>query len=61
MLREIGVDVTEAEDGEQALERVREQMPDIILLDIRMPVLDGPAMLERFLAEHGAKATKSSR
>ena len=58
MLRDIGVDVIEAEDGEQGLERVREQMPDIILLDIRMPVLDGPAMLERLVAEHGTNVTK---
>ena len=48
----------EAEDGEQGLERVRERMPDIILLDIRMPVLDGPAMLERLVAEHGTNVTK---
>ena len=58
LLRDIGVDVTEAEHGQQALERVREQMPDIIMLDIRMPVLDGPATLERLLAEHGANAPK---
>ena len=58
LLRDIGVDVEEAENGEQALERVREAMPDIILLDIRMPVLDGPATLERLMAAYGANATK---
>ncbi len=57
-LRKIGVDVVEAEDGQEALERVREGMPDIILLDIRMPVLDGPATLERLIAEYGASTAK---
>lgn len=33
--------VAEAEDGEQAVARVREHRPDVALLDIRMPRLDG--------------------
>ena len=57
-LRDIGVDVVEAEHGEQALALVQQQMPDIIMLDIRMPVLDGPATLERLRAEHGGDAPK---
>lgn len=31
----------EAEDGKQALEKVKALEPDIILLDIGMPVMDG--------------------
>ncbi|MFF0723961.1 response regulator [Streptomyces sp. NPDC004134] len=31
----------EAADGEQAVALVREQRPDVVLMDIRMPVLDG--------------------
>jgi|SRR5579863_5290692 DNA-binding NarL/FixJ family response regulator len=31
----------EAEDGQQAVERVRELRPDIIILDWAMPVMDG--------------------
>ncbi|MFW6719558.1 response regulator [Streptomyces sp. MAR4 CNY-716] len=31
----------EAPDGEQAVALVREQRPDVVLMDIRMPVLDG--------------------
>lgn len=33
--------ITEAEDGEQALQRCREGMPDAVLLDWNMPVMDG--------------------
>ncbi|AQA16042.1 MULTISPECIES: response regulator [Streptomyces] len=35
--------VGQAADGEQALALVREQRPDVVLMDIRMPVLDGLA------------------
>ncbi len=35
--------VGEAADGEQALALVRERRPDVVLMDIRMPVLDGLA------------------
>ena len=38
--------VGEASDGEEALERVPELRPDVLLLDIRMPRLDGIAVLE---------------
>ena len=33
--------VSTAEDGQQAIEAVKRDMPDIILLDIMMPVMDG--------------------
>lgn len=36
-----GYQVTEAEDGEQALQKVAEIPPDVILLDLMMPGLDG--------------------
>jgi DNA-binding NarL/FixJ family response regulator len=39
-----GIEVVgEAEDGREALELARETKPDVILMDIRMPVLDGLA------------------
>ncbi|MDX2455929.1 MAG: response regulator, partial [Gammaproteobacteria bacterium] len=40
LLRE-GFEVIEAEDGQQALAVFDEQHPDIILLDVEMPVMDG--------------------
>ncbi len=49
LMREIletcGHEVIEAEDGQQALDRVKQARPDLVLLDIQMPVLDGYAVL----------------
>lgn len=36
-LCELGLRIVEARDGHEALERVDEQMPDIVLTDLRMP------------------------
>ena len=41
LLRQAGVEVATANDGAQALERVAEQRPDIVFMDVRMPVMDG--------------------
>ncbi len=38
-------------DGRQALEAVAEEVPDVILLDVEMPVMDGLAVLERLQAD----------
>jgi DNA-binding NarL/FixJ family response regulator len=47
--------VGEASDGEQALDLVRLLDPDVVLMDIRMPVLDGIAATRR-MSEQGARA-----
>ena len=41
-----GFAVTVAADGNSALARLAEQAPDLVLLDIRMPGLDGYQVLE---------------
>jgi CheY-like chemotaxis protein len=48
VLADEGYDVAAAIDGQDALERCREQCPDVILLDINMPRLNGRAFLERY-------------
>lgn len=40
-LRPLGHELIEAVDGEQALETAIERRPDLILLDVTMPKLDG--------------------
>lgn len=50
-LKEMPFDIEEAEDGEQGLVKVDECSPDLILLDVTMPVLDGPGMLSKLRAK----------
>jgi putative two-component system response regulator len=49
-LEQLGYDVREAKDGIEALEAVDELEPDLILLDVDMPRLDGIAVCERLKA-----------
>lgn len=48
-----GYEVVTAADGEEALVRVREQDPDLVLLDIMMPKLDGIAVLKEIKKNSG--------
>jgi CheY-like chemotaxis protein len=40
-LAPLGFDVAEAADGEEGLRRAAEVMPDLVVMDVAMPVLDG--------------------
>src|SRR5467141_487577 len=46
-LDELGYDVRQARDGVEALEAVAAEEPDLVLLDIDMPRLDGISVCER--------------
>ncbi len=50
--------VTEAADGQEALERCRSLMPDGIVLDWNMPVMDGLTFLKRLRELPGGHAPK---
>ena len=51
MLEEEGYDVVgEAGDGEQAVRLAEELKPDLVILDVKMPVLDGISAAERIVA-----------
>lgn len=41
VLEQQGYEVVEAEDGEQALLRIREHVPDLVLMDLQMPAKNG--------------------
>lgn len=43
--------VAEAANGRQALERFREHRPDVVLMDLRMPDMDGVSAIEAIRAE----------
>ena len=48
-----GFAVTEAGDGQQALESCRASLPDVVLLDWNMPVMDGLTFLKALRSEFG--------
>lgn len=51
MLVRAGFHVTEAEDGFDALDKVRKNKPDVVLLDVMMPGMDGFAVCEQLRNE----------
>jgi two-component system chemotaxis response regulator CheY len=53
-LEGFGFAVREAADGQQALDACRTRLPDLVLLDWNMPVMDGLTFLKAARAEHGA-------
>jgi two-component system, OmpR family, alkaline phosphatase synthesis response regulator PhoP len=50
-LNAAGMDVVEAENGRQALELARTELPDLVLLDVMMPDVDGWAVARALAAD----------
>ncbi len=50
-LESLGYEIVVAEDGEQALAVTRDALPDLILLDIMMPKIDGLEVVRRLKAD----------
>ena len=50
--------IGEASDGQQALELIRETRPDIALVDIRMPVMDGIAVTRAVVSDPALDACR---
>ena len=58
ILSDIGVEVIVAENGQEAVEMVRSHQPDIVFMDIRMPVMDGMEATKQILEEFGRDRLK---
>ncbi|MDD4287765.1 MAG: response regulator [Candidatus Peribacteraceae bacterium] len=43
-----GFKIRAVQDGQEAIQEIEKEKPDIVILDLNMPVLDGFAVLERF-------------
>ena len=58
ILEGLEFEIVEAEDGEQALEACRDRMPDAVLLDWNMPIMDGYEFLRTLRQMPGGKRPK---
>src|SRR5919206_4934956 len=54
ILQDEGYDVATARNGAEALERVAEAVPAVLVTDLMMPVMDGPALV------HACRAAPAS-
>jgi len=54
-LEELNYQIITAANGQEALDKIRSQQPDLILLDLMMPVLDGFAVLAEIKADNSLR------
>ena len=57
MFKNYGLDVLVARDGDKGLKMIKEQKPDFVILDIRMPKLDGIEVMKEVRKDASVKDT----
>lgn len=55
-LEQLGYLIVEAENGAKAVEMAQQERPDIILMDLSLPIMDGLAATEKIRASAGLHA-----
>ena len=55
MLKMVGFDAIEASDGEQAISMAQSAKPDLVLMDISLPLIDGLQATRRLRADAGLR------
>jgi two-component system chemotaxis response regulator CheY len=55
IVQDLGFTVEEAENGKKALDACRSRMPDVALIDLDMPIMDGRAYLKELRKMPGGK------
>lgn len=55
-LESLNITITEAENGEECLNEIRKQRPDLILMDMQMPVMDGYTTINIIKSDDSLKA-----
>jgi signal transduction histidine kinase/DNA-binding NarL/FixJ family response regulator len=58
LLEPIGFVITEANDGQEGLDRIRQQQPDLVITDLAMPVMDGFEFMKQVRADEGLRSLK---
>ena len=58
VLRKENYEVLEARNGEEALEAIRTERPDLVFLDVMMPKINGFEVTERVKSDPDLKSTK---
>jgi len=57
-LNQIGVEVDEASNGKEALEKINNKIPDIVFSDMRMPVMNGEELVTQIKKDFSHKTIK---
>jgi len=54
-LEDLNYQIITASNGQEALEKIHREQPDLVLLDLMMPILDGFAVLAQVKADMGLR------